>query len=503
MADLAYRTRVTAQSWSTINTWEVYQSGGTPIASSTGTWSGGTWATATLDYPKTGDSVWIQSSHVITYDATAISVNNGGTFRQISGRTDASGGLVAQPIGGTGGLNISTGYIALSVANATTIKANYYAPHSAPSNSLFYITASSTTYVFEGIVIQPTTGGFGRVTTGTGNNITLTSSSNIQAGTGGTSARIFFIETNNNIVVVNANINAAASDGISFSSSTGNNITINGNITGSDNSASVFGLVCGNTSGQNTITVAGDCYAGTLSPAIQVSTPNSTNQVTISGSSRIIRNYGATGTNYVTAILAPSIVIPSTTTIYYKTSDSGNLPFTSTGGGSVSPADFWGYALSQPAFSASNSIGKKLKDWALGTDNKVLLSADPQTGVTIPTVTTVGSVSGSVNSVVTSVGSIATNGITTNSFATGAIKNTSFASGAIDASAIASNAITAAKFASGAIDATALATDAVNEIRDAIWNEFQNNTLSLSKVTRLHNASTVQTTGDQLASYNT
>lgn len=35
------------------------------------------------------------------------------------------------------------------------------------------------------------------------------------------------------------------------------------------------------------------------------------------------------------------------------------------------------------------SIGKKLAGWVLGTDNKVLLSSDAQTGVTIPTVTTV------------------------------------------------------------------------------------------------------------------
>jgi hypothetical protein len=38
--------------------------------------------------------------------------------------------------------------------------------------------------------------------------------------------------------------------------------------------------------------------------------------------------------------------------------------------------------------STASSIGLKLKNWVLGSDNKSLLSSDAQTGVTIPTVTT-------------------------------------------------------------------------------------------------------------------
>jgi len=41
------------------------------------------------------------------------------------------------------------------------------------------------------------------------------------------------------------------------------------------------------------------------------------------------------------------------------------------------------------ALTTAGSIGKKLADWILGTDNKVLLSNNAQTGVTIPTVTDV------------------------------------------------------------------------------------------------------------------
>lgn len=41
------------------------------------------------------------------------------------------------------------------------------------------------------------------------------------------------------------------------------------------------------------------------------------------------------------------------------------------------------------ALTTAGSIGKKLADWILGSDSKVLLSTNAQTGVTIPTVTTV------------------------------------------------------------------------------------------------------------------
>jgi hypothetical protein len=42
--------------------------------------------------------------------------------------------------------------------------------------------------------------------------------------------------------------------------------------------------------------------------------------------------------------------------------------------------------------TTAGSIGKKLADWALGSDSKVLLSANAQTGVTIPSVTDVTNV---------------------------------------------------------------------------------------------------------------
>lgn len=54
--------------------------------------------------------------------------------------------------------------------------------------------------------------------------------------------------------------------------------------------------------------------------------------------------------------------------------------------------------------TTAGSIGKKLADWVLGADNKVLLSSSAQTGVTIPTVTNVGTVTGNVNG---SMGSLA------------------------------------------------------------------------------------------------
>lgn len=44
--------------------------------------------------------------------------------------------------------------------------------------------------------------------------------------------------------------------------------------------------------------------------------------------------------------------------------------------------------------TTAGSIGKKLADWVLGSDSKVLLSTDAQTGVTIPTVTNLTAITG-------------------------------------------------------------------------------------------------------------
>ena len=75
------------------------------------------------------------------------------------------------------------------------------------------------------------------------------------------------------------------------------------------------------------------------------------------------------------------------------------LDDTGTSGVVVAAGSKTGYALSAAGVQAiwdaltsalivAGSIGKKLADWILGSDNKVLLSANTQTGVTIPTVTT-------------------------------------------------------------------------------------------------------------------
>lgn len=49
----------------------------------------------------------------------------------------------------------------------------------------------------------------------------------------------------------------------------------------------------------------------------------------------------------------------------------------------------------------ASSIGLKLKNWVLGSDNKALLSSDAQTGVTIPTVTTLTNAPGDSSGVTT------------------------------------------------------------------------------------------------------
>lgn len=56
---------------------------------------------------------------------------------------------------------------------------------------------------------------------------------------------------------------------------------------------------------------------------------------------------------------------------------------------SVIASAAWGVTLS--TLSAAGTIGNKLAAWVLGSDDKVLLSGDPQTGVTIPNVGQVNS----------------------------------------------------------------------------------------------------------------
>lgn len=96
--------------------------------------------------------------------------------------------------------------------------------------------------------------------------------------------------------------------------------------------------------------------------------------------------------------------------------------------GSGLVAEIWGALTS--GMTTAGSIGKKLADWALGSDNRVLVSANAHTsGETVAAVTgAVGSVTGNVSGNVTgSVGSVAAGGITAGSIADGAIDRAALA----------------------------------------------------------------------------
>lgn len=86
---------------------------------------------------------------------------------------------------------------------------------------------------------------------------------------------------------------------------------------------------------------------------------------------------------------------------------TGSVNSVTTGVTVTTNNDKTGYALSAAsvqavwdaltsAFVTTGSIGKKLANWVLGTDSKVLLSSDAQTSVVIPTVTTVTTVTNDV-----------------------------------------------------------------------------------------------------------
>jgi hypothetical protein len=120
--------------------------------------------------------------------------------------------------------------------------------------------------------------------------------------------------------------------------------------------------------------------------------------------------------------------------------------------------DVWNALTS--SMTTVGSIGKKLADWVLGSDSKVLISVNAQDLST-------------------------TLDVNTKTITANAITATAIASNAIAATKIASGAITSAKFASGAIDATAIATDAIGSAEfsqaaaDKVWSSAARTLTSL------------------------
>lgn len=338
----SYRS-IASGNWSTLTTWNQYVAG--------------SWVVAT-DYPKTGDYVWIQGSNVVTYDATAISVNNSATFAQISNRIDVNGtGTIAQP--GTGGTNATTGYIALSVASATTIKSTYYSVLSS-SNALFTMTASSI-FTFEGTFRRGTTGSLIKADTGSaGSTLNYTGDVIGGTGTGGQCINLNAVISTN--VYGNVIGGDATSNGIYIGSGT-QTISIDGNVIGSDVSATGYGIASANTN-QHTITVTGNVNSGQTVGAINCASTTTSGttgaSVTVNGN---IRNYGLSGstpTEYFVAIQARQVKIKQAATLAYLTVDGGAKDYTTAGATTVTEASIWAYLAS--AATTSGSLGKLIVD---------------------------------------------------------------------------------------------------------------------------------------------
>jgi hypothetical protein len=344
MAGIYYRSQATGQ-WSATGTWNQY--------------NGTTWVTAT-DYPKTGDYVWIQGANVVTYDATAISTNNTATFAQISNRIDANGSAIAQP--GTGGTNATSGYIALSVASPTTIASTYYSVLSS-TNSLFTITASST-FAFSGAFVRGTIGGFIKADTGSA-GATINYTGNAIGGTA-LSGQCFHLITGVTTYIT-GNVtggDGATSYGIYIGSGT-QTINITGSVSGSDVSATGYGIASANTN-QHTITVTGNVNSGQTVGAINCASTTTSGttgaSVTVNGN---IRNYGLSGstpTEYFVAIQARQVKIKQGATLAFNTTDGGAKDYTITGMVTNTAEDYWKYLTTNTAFSTTDSIGKLIKD---------------------------------------------------------------------------------------------------------------------------------------------
>ena len=172
--------------------------------------------------------------------------------------------------------------------------------------------------------------------------------------------------------------------------------------------------------------------------------------------------------------------VTNVTTVATVTNDVG---ITQTGADKVwgttarSLTDKVGFALSSAgiqaiwdqltsALIAVGSIGKKLADWVLGTDSKVILSSNAQTGVTIPTVTTV------TNPVT----------VTSNVDITAILADTNELQGLISSSKIAAQV---KGMDADVITASALKTDAVTEIIDAIKAMVIDGSITFQKAVKI------------------
>jgi len=320
MANLAYRSNATGN-WSATATWQVYS-----LTASGGVFgSGGTWGAAS-DYPKTGDYVWIQSTNVVTYDATAISVNNSATFALISNNINSSSLAIAQP--GTGGTSATTGTISLSVASTTTINATYYNIASGTAG-LFNFTSSNTTYNFTGTWYEGTTGAWMVAPSGSNNTINITG--NIKSsGTSGTAINLTNLQTLNIIGTV-----TCQSGSVISCSGASSVVNITGDVNGSA-TAQAYAITA--PSAAITITITGNLYSGVNATAIYAPAFST---LTITGN---IRNYGVSGTSSYSAYVCQTVNIKSTATVQFRTSDAGLKDYTTSGATTVTEASIWSYA---------------------------------------------------------------------------------------------------------------------------------------------------------------
>lgn len=402
MANLAYRSNATGN-WSATATWQVYS-----ISASGGTFaSGGTWGTAS-DYPKTGDYVWIQSTNVVTYDATAISTNNSATFALISNNINSNSLAVAQPA--TGGTNATTGTISLSVASTTTINATYYNIASGTAG-LFNFTSSNTTYNFTGTWYEGTTGSWMLAPSGSNNTINITG--NIKSsGTSGTGINLTNLQTLNIIGTV-----TAQSGSVISCSGASSVVNITGDVYGSS-TAQAYAITASSVA--ITITITGNLFSGVNATAIY--TP-AFSTLTITGN---IRNYGSSGTSSFSAYVCQTVNIRSTATVQFRTSDAGVKDFVTT---SIDPtltaATIWAYAT------------RRLTDATNITSNGSTISQ-----------TQLANLDATVSS------RLATSGYTT--------------------------------------------PPTAQDISNQVLSDIDTNPSSLATITRLHNVSTVDTTGQQI-----
>lgn len=511
-----FRATASNSAWNNINTWS--------------TWSGAVWSPAggAGRIPTAGDDVFLNGFNVLaissaTMSCTSLQNTNIGaapfsqaTTTATTGQLSGSQGSVTYQISASDQIRIGTVACFSFPASSTVIfnTPNFNAGYSTTAIDGVILPATQTTcnYTFTGdLTLLNTTTAANSIIQTLSTNTNITVLGNL-SGTG----RLFFASTTANITI-SGNVTSTTPNGASsvtdsvFGSSTGTNtvIRIGGNVTmnGAGNIinsqaatttiiitgsiSSTSGTVIRNSS-TGPVTILGNVTASPTNPAI------------LSTSTALVTVYGnLTNNGIYQAVSAQRLAISSSANITLRTTDGNDTDFTPQVGGSpnyplvtdVRNTAFTdgGSTQGQVAIPSANDVRFGIPFDTGSTGLMVVPSSfDVRLGVPVNT----ASISGqqATGSMVVPLTSQVKQGVSVN---TGSATGSYIGPADIWSYPTASLTAGVGKLIKDNLDVN------VGSVSSSVMFELNKSGSQYAVVTRLQNASTVGTTGDQISSFNT